>query len=193
MAPRSSSTSGSRPPAPPALAVHALKDRRPVARPGSRGRRDRRWSPARRPLSVDASRVARTRESPRTISSSSRSARSGRQPVLVASGWIYPTDSSINVAIAQGGHRAARPVARSAEHGRSWVVRRRPRLPGWQEQDHPDRLERDRRRLRARLRLRTNLEIYWDFAGAGGSRAARDGEDHATRAATAELRYRGFS
>ena len=40
--------------------------------------------------------------------------RTGRR-WLVAHGWIYPTDSSINVAIGQGGHvTAERPGARGA-------------------------------------------------------------------------------
>ena len=91
--------------------------------------------------------------------------------MLVASGWIYPTDSSINVAIAQAGI-APRGLSLEAQHtDGSWrVVQRRPRVPGREEQDDPDRLERGDRGAR-RIRLRTNLEIYWDALQLG-SRAA---------------------
>jgi tetratricopeptide (TPR) repeat protein len=115
---------------------------------------------------------------------------------LLASGWIRPTDSSINVAISQGRHALPQSLSLEVPDGRGgWTVARanlgfpagktktivldvqglwRPGMP-------------------RRLRLRTNMEIYWDaFAWAPGL------PDAALRTRrlspqTAILRYRGFS
>ena len=60
---------------------------------------------------------------------------------LVAYGFVYPTDSSINVAIGQGGHVQPRGLSLEALDalGR-WVVdSARPRVSGRQEQDDSDR------------------------------------------------------
>ena len=87
---------------------------------------------------------------------------------LLAYGWVYPTDSSINVALGQGKHPIPRGVAMEGRDAKGdWVVLHPdlgfpagklktmvvdvPRLP-------------DGTRPR-RLRLRTNLEIYWDWIG----------------------------
>ena len=115
---------------------------------------------------------------------------------LLAYGWVYPTDSSINVALGQGKHPIPRGVAMEALDAKGrWVVVHPdlgfpagklktmvvdvPRLP-------------DGRRPR-RLRLRTNLEIYWDWI----AQAPRLEPDlrRETRLApvTADLRFRGYS
>ena len=117
------------------------------------------------------------------------------QHVLVAHGWIYPTDSSINVAIGQGGARAAeRAGPRSAEIAGRWrVVRSGPRLPGGQEQDDPDRPE---RRLAGATGgcgcgptwRSTGIARRWP-SGVERARRGRRG----SRPSSAELRYRGFS
>ena len=115
---------------------------------------------------------------------------------LIARGWLHPSDSSINVAIAQGSHEQPHPLSLEVPgpHG-GWVVSRanlgfpagrnkiclidltgifRPEMPH-------------------KLRLRTNLEIYWDqiqwARGLTGSplKIAR------LAASAAELHYRGFS
>ena len=115
---------------------------------------------------------------------------------LLAYGWVYPTDSSINVALGQGRHPVPHGVALEAldAHGR-WVVLQPdlgfpagklktmvielPRLPDG--------------RLPRRVRLRTNLEVYWDWIGSAArlETAARDIRRLAPQAAT--LSYRGYS
>ena len=115
---------------------------------------------------------------------------------LLAYGWVYPTDSSINVALGQGKHPIPRGVAMEALDAKgSWVVVHPdlgfpagklktmvvdvPRLP-------------DGRRPR-RLRLRTNLEIYWDWI-AQAPRLEPDLQRETRLApAVADLRYRGYS
>ena len=112
---------------------------------------------------------------------------------LVAQGWIYPTDSSINVAIAQGGHPAPRGLSLEVEHrpGEWRTLTSDLGFPAGKQKtillDLSGRPEGARR-----FRLRTNLEIYWDALGWA---PPLDLQPRTTRlsAARADLRYRGFS
>ena len=114
---------------------------------------------------------------------------------LLAHGWVYPTDSSINVALGQGRHAIPRGVALEARDASGqWVVlhpdlgfpagKRKtmvvdlPRLP-------------DGTRPR-RLRLRTNLEIYWDWIGSAPRLDTAPVERRVTPD-VATLDYRGYS
>ncbi|CAN5751824.1 hypothetical protein BH23GEM7_BH23GEM7_06470 [soil metagenome] len=115
---------------------------------------------------------------------------------LVASGWVYPTDSSINLAISQGDHPRPRGLQLEVPDGRGgWVVAE-PDLgfPAGKTKTILIDLEKVfRPGTPRRLRLRTNLEIYWDrLAWAVGQ---PDAGLRTTRLlpAAAELRYRGFS
>ncbi len=112
--------------------------------------------------------------------------------MLVANGWIYPTDSSINVAIGQGGH--VQPKGLSVEvqdSGGRWRVLH-PDLGFPAGKNKTILIDLSGAADARRVRLGTNLEIYWDsiaFARASGAPA------QATRVAVsaADLRYRGFS
>ena len=116
---------------------------------------------------------------------------------LLAHGWVYPTDSSINVAMGQGRHPAPKGVALEAldAQGRwtemhadlgfpagknkTMVIELRPTSGG---------------SLPKRLRLRTNLEVYWDWIGyAPRAEDATTFEEHRVAPRHATLRYRGFS
>ncbi len=112
---------------------------------------------------------------------------------LIANGWIYPTDSSINVAIGQGGHVTPSGLALEARrHDGRWVVVN-PDV-GFPAGKNKTILV-DLSQVPAgatRLRLRTNLEIYWDqLAVAERSRQ----EVKTTRLPTmaADLAFRGYS
>jgi tetratricopeptide (TPR) repeat protein len=117
---------------------------------------------------------------------------------IVAHGWVYPTDSSINVAIGQGGHVVPKSLALEARNGSGEWVTVASDL-GFPAGKHKTVLI-DLRPIAAagladarRLRLRTNLEIYWDsIATAEG---VPDAALRTTRLApaTADLRYRGYS
>ena len=119
---------------------------------------------------------------------------------LVANGWIYPTDSSINVAIGQGQHvAAARPGARSAGRVADDGSSSSPDLgiSGRQEQDDPDRSEQrrgGRRRARAAAAAADEPRGVLGLAGAWPT-ASRRRRSSTTRLQPerAELRYRGFS
>jgi hypothetical protein len=119
---------------------------------------------------------------------------------LVANGFIYPTDSSINVAIGQAGIQPKGLSLEALNETGRWIVVA-PDL-GFPAGKNKTILVDLSQVARAgvthprRLRLRTNLEIYWD------SLALADGVDDPARVqanvkrlqpARAELRYRGFS
>ncbi|HET9191365.1 MAG TPA: FG-GAP-like repeat-containing protein [Vicinamibacterales bacterium] len=115
----------------------------------------------------------------------------GPDTLLVANGWIYPTDSSINVAIAQAGI-APRGLSLEAQ-GRdgSWrVVNADIGFPAGKNKT----ILIDLRNAGGarRLRLRTNLEIYWDSLQLG-SPSTSPVKTTRVQAAKADLRYRGFS
>jgi tetratricopeptide (TPR) repeat protein len=117
---------------------------------------------------------------------------------LVATGWIYPTDSSINVAIGQGSLVQPRGLSLEAQDasGRWTIVSPDLGFPAGKNKT----ILIDLGQVTAagvsharRLRLRTNLEVYWDRL------AVAAGLDHPSlgivrlQAERAELRYRGFS
>ncbi|HEY1302182.1 MAG TPA: FG-GAP-like repeat-containing protein [Vicinamibacterales bacterium] len=125
----------------------------------------------------------------------------GTEPLmLVASGWIYPTDSSINVAISQGSQ--ARPSGVSLEaqdRAGRWVVLNND--VGFPAGKNKTMLVDLRGGSRARrFRLRTNLEVYWDRLAtatpidAGPEEQARPAlSTTRLQASSADLRFRGYS
>ena len=115
---------------------------------------------------------------------------------LIAQGWMHPTDSSINVAISQGEQVRAHPLSLEVPDGRGgWVVaeanlgfpagRKKICLFDLSKVFRPN--------TPRRVRLRTNLEIFWDsFEWAAGLpdttlRAERLSPE------VADLHYRGYS
>jgi len=88
--------------------------------------------------------------------------------LLVARGWLQPTNSSINVALAQGAHDAPRPLALEIPDGKGgWKVAH-PALgfPAGKDKTMLIRLDGlDGKSVARRFRLRTNMEIYWDYLG----------------------------
>ena len=112
--------------------------------------------------------------------------------VLVAYGWVYPTDSSINVAIAQGRHEQPRGLSLEAQdaNGGWHVAQSDLGFPAGKNKTMLIELG-DAARAR-RLRLRTNLEVYWDSLSVG-TRADVSMRQSRLAAGEADLRYRGFS
>lgn len=111
---------------------------------------------------------------------------------LIASGWIYPTDSSINVAIGQGGHVAPSGLALEARVQGRWTVVN-PDL-GFPAGKNKTMLV-DLGRVPAgadRVRLRTNLEIYWDHL-AVAERSPVEVKTTRLQPSSAELAFRGYS
>ncbi len=115
---------------------------------------------------------------------------------LLAYGWIYPTDSSINVAIAQGRHAPPEGLSLEGQDaGGHWVVIE-PHLgfPAGKNKTILVDLGRVPAGMRARrFRLRTNLEVYWDWIGSAAGLARPQVATLRLDPSRAELRYRGFS
>ncbi len=111
---------------------------------------------------------------------------------LIAQGWVYPTDSSINMAIGQG--RSVRPMGLSLEardpDGRWTVIDADIGFPAGKNKT----MLVDLAGIGSarRLRLRTNLEVYWDWLAVAG-RVVSPTRETRLPLKHAELRYRGFS
>ncbi len=115
---------------------------------------------------------------------------------LIASGWMHPTDSSINVAISEGHHVQARGLSLEVPDGRGgWIVAESNLgFPAGRKKiclfdlTHVFRPGTPRR-----VRLRTNLEVYWDRIE--WAKGLPDTSLKITRLdpATADLHYRGYS
>ena len=115
---------------------------------------------------------------------------------LVAYGWIHPTDSSINVAISQGRQSPPQQMSLEIPDGRGgWrVARAKLGFPEGKNKTcllditglFPPGQER-------RVRLRTNLEIYWDFLGSATGLPRTPLKTQRLAPSVADLHYRGFS
>lgn len=115
---------------------------------------------------------------------------------LVASGWIYPTDTSVNIAISQGSQEAPYPIRLEVPDGNGgWkVARENIGFPAGKSKtmvidlngifepgtDH-------------KVRLTTNMEIYWNQIRWGVELKDRDIKKKDLNFSEANLRYRGFS
>ncbi|MGA3034036.1 MAG: FG-GAP-like repeat-containing protein [Terracidiphilus sp.] len=115
---------------------------------------------------------------------------------LIARGWLHPTDSSINVAMAQGGRVRPQPLSLEVPDGRGgWkVARGNLGFPAGRNKTCLIDLTRlFSAGVPHKLRLRTNLEIYWDQIE--WALALPDAPTRITRLApqSADLRHRGFS
>ena len=115
---------------------------------------------------------------------------------LVAQGWIHPTDSSVNVALGQGSHPPPTGLSLHVAdaRGRFRVARTGLGFPAGKDKTILIDLtgvfpETGRRRLR----LQTNLEIFWDRLGWAVGRPDAQPQVRRIAVQSAELRYRGFS
>jgi hypothetical protein len=115
---------------------------------------------------------------------------------LIAQGWIHPTDSSINVALGHGSH--APPTGLSL-HVADRAGRFKPARTGLGFPAGKDKtILIDLTGLfppsgPRRLRLSTNLEIFWDRLGWALGRPEVKLEPRRLELKTADLRFRGYS
>jgi hypothetical protein len=114
---------------------------------------------------------------------------------LIARGWTHPTDSSINVAIEQGKHERPRGLVLEVPDGKGgWKVGR-PALgfPAGKNKTMLVRLDGiDGKGVSRRCRLRTNMEIFWDFLGYARGLDPKLARLQRPEPSSAELRYRGI-
>jgi hypothetical protein len=116
---------------------------------------------------------------------------------LIGQGWVHPTDSSINVALGQGSHAPPRGLTLEVadEHGRFRPVRTGLGFPAGKDKTVMIDLTGvfSKGAMPRRLRLSTNLEIFWDRLGWAEGRPDVKVTPRRLALSSAELRYRGFS
>jgi Tfp pilus assembly protein PilF len=115
---------------------------------------------------------------------------------LILQGWMHPTDSSINVAISQGGGEPAHGLSLEVPDGHGgWAVAR-PNLgfpAGRKKICLVDLTNVFRTNTPRRVRLRTNLEIYWDSIEWAQGLPNTPLKTTHLDPTTADLHYRGYS
>lgn len=115
---------------------------------------------------------------------------------LIAKGWLHPSDSTVNVAMGQGRGEAPKPLSLWVEdaHGGWRVARSNLGFPAGRNKTCLINLTgRFHRGEPKRIRLSTNLEIYWDQIE--WAQGLPDTPLRITRLAPtyADLHYRGYS
>jgi hypothetical protein len=113
---------------------------------------------------------------------------------LFLQGWLYPTDASINAAIAQG--RATpivRPVVQVRDPDGTWRTVETLTFPAGKDKTMIVDLTGKFRGSERRVRIRTSMEIYWDHAFVAAT--APEARLTVTRLApvAADLHARGWS
>jgi cytochrome c-type biogenesis protein CcmH/NrfG len=115
---------------------------------------------------------------------------------LVAKGWLHPTDSSVNVAISQGHHDKARALSLEVPDGHGGWRTARANLGFPAGRKKTCLINLDHVFLPGtphKVRLRTNLEIYWDSIE--WAQGLPNAQLKVTRLdpSLADLHYRGYS
>src|SRR2546429_544700 len=113
---------------------------------------------------------------------------------LFLAGWIYPTDASINIALAQSGKPGVVfPYLEVKDAQGRW--RRLADVPFPSGKNKTVIVDLTGKFLSAdhHVRIRTNMEIYWDQAFVAAARARTSSSITVLDPATADLHYRGFS
>ncbi|GAA5521029.1 FG-GAP-like repeat-containing protein [Aliifodinibius salicampi] len=115
---------------------------------------------------------------------------------LIAAGWVYPTDTSINIAISQNENKSLHGIRVEVPNGSGgWkVVHTDIGFPSGKSKtmlvDLEDVFEPN---TEHKVRLYTNMEIYWDQIRWGIYDEDIELQTKKLAAETSTLRYRGFS
>lgn len=115
---------------------------------------------------------------------------------LIAEGWLHPSDSSINIAMGQGHHEAPHPLSLEVSDGHGGWRTAQANLgfpAGRNKTCLIDLTGLFAPKTPRKLRLRTNLEVYWDaIQWAAGANNA-DVKITNIEPSGADLHYRGYS
>ena len=115
---------------------------------------------------------------------------------LIASGWLHPSDSSINVALEQGSHESPKPLSLEVvdSQGAWYTVRSNLGFPAGRKKNCLIDLSGIfRPGMPHKLRLRTNLEVYWDQIQWAQGLPQEKVQVTKLAPASADLHYRGYS
>jgi len=109
---------------------------------------------------------------------------------LLATGWIHPTDSSINMALSQGNNEVPQPlILEVPDDSGGWKASGPPLgFPAGKDKTMMIRID----GLGRRFRLRTNMEIYWDALRYAPGLDPNGMHEQRLVPQTAELRFRGI-
>jgi hypothetical protein len=121
-----------------------------------------------------------------------------QRPVyLLANGWVHPTDSSINVAISQGSNEPPHPIVLEVPDGKGgWKLGRNDiGFPAGKNKTIVIRLDGigGNPEIPRRVRLRTNMEIYWDALLLAEGLETSLAKTEVLKPDRAELRHHGIS
>ena len=114
---------------------------------------------------------------------------------LFLTGWIYPTDASINLALAQSRATQVVPLHVQVKDsaGRWSTVIRDLGFPAGKNKTVIADLTGKLRGADHRIRIRTNMEVYWDRAFVAATASGSPVTVTTLSPVAADLRYRGFS
>ncbi len=115
---------------------------------------------------------------------------------LIAKGWLHPTDSSVNVAISQGSHEKAHALSLEVPDGQGGWRTARANLGFPAGRKKTCLIDLQNVFLPAtphKIRLRTNLEVYWDSIEWAQGLPATQLRVTRLDPSLADLHYRGYS
>jgi Flp pilus assembly protein TadD len=115
---------------------------------------------------------------------------------LIAKGWLHPSDSTVNVAMSQGKHEVPHWLSMEVADGHGGWRTVRPNLgfpAGRNKICMIDLTNVFQHGVNHRLRLRTNLEIYWDSIEWAQGLPTTQLKINRLTPTVADLHYRGFS
>jgi tetratricopeptide (TPR) repeat protein len=114
---------------------------------------------------------------------------------LFMNGWIFPSDASINVAISQSHNlKVSAPVIQVINKKGEWeTVIDRLGFPMGKDKTVIADLSGKFLTSDHRIRIRTNMEIYWDYIFFSGLVSNVTVSQNVINPASADLHYRGFS
>ncbi len=114
---------------------------------------------------------------------------------LFLNGWIFPTDASINVAISQSqAVNVSMPVIQVIGTNGEWKsVKANPGFPMGKDKTVIVDLSGLMKTADHRIRILTNMEIYWDQVFFSDSRGEAPVVSNVLDPVSADLHYRGFS
>jgi hypothetical protein len=113
---------------------------------------------------------------------------------LILQGWLFPTDASINAAMAQSkAVQISRPVVQVLDGQKSWLTVASLTFPAGKDKSIIVDMTGKWRSSDRRVRIRTNMEIYWDHAFLALGAESAPLTVTRLKPVTADLHARGWS
>jgi tetratricopeptide (TPR) repeat protein len=122
-------------------------------------------------------------------------AGNSKRLLLFLNGWIFPTDASINVALSQSENlKVTRPYVQVINKKGEWeTVIENLGFPMGKDKTVIADLSGKFLSADHRIRIRTNMEIYWDYIFFSGTNSDGPVVSTVLNPVSADLHYRGFS